>query len=183
MTDASPIVHKAYNKTALLILIGAWILGPLISWSSHIRYPMVVTLILNNSVTLSSNVLFILLMNYQLGRLIGIDTFLSIRMGRNNFRATVLMILLLDWAVYTVGLYSIESIAYGWAHIEVQYVWLFFIVNALMYLLLVIIMSLSLIGVSHIITVASAILVEIAFHYVLIVPILPRFVQEFDVTK
>lgn len=183
MINAGPIFHKAYSKTALLILACALTLGPLLSWSPRLRYPMVVTLIINNSVSLTSNILFILLMNYHLGRLISIDTFLSVRMGRSNFRATVLMILLLDWAVYTVGLYSIESVAYGWAHIELRYVWLFFIVNALMYLLLVIIMSLSLTGVSHIITVASAILIEIAFHYVLIAPILPRFVQKFDVTK
>ncbi|ERL66101.1 hypothetical protein L248_1193 [Schleiferilactobacillus shenzhenensis LY-73] len=144
---------------------------------------MVVTLILNNAVSLTSNILFVLLMTYQLGRLQGIGVFLSVRMGVSNFKAAVFSVLLTDWAFYTVMLYTIESVVYGWAHIETRYVWLFFFVNALMYLLLVFIMTSALAGLPSVVAAVVAIIVEIAFHYLLIVPILPRFVQEFDVTR
>lgn len=179
MAEGWTIRRQVFTKTAWLILLAALVIGPALVWSSEIETVMVMSLILDNAVSLTSNILFILLMNYQLGRLLGIRTFLIIRIGSRQYDRLVLQTLLLDWLIYTVSLYTIESLVYGWTHIELRYVWLFFVVNALMYLLLVAVMALTLRGLSVIVAVITAIFIELAFHYLLIVPVLPYFVQEF----
>ncbi|HAY52888.1 MAG TPA: hypothetical protein DCY46_02765 [Lactobacillus sp.] len=178
MADARPIWRQAFNPWAVGLLLTAILIAPLLSLTHWA--PMVVTLVIGNSVTLTSNVLFILLMAYQLGRLRAVNTFVAVRLGQRPYHRIVLTTLLIDWLVYTVSLYTIESLAFGWTHVDVWVVWLFFAVNALMYLVFVGLMALTLVKLPPTVAVILAFGVNFVVHYVLLNPLLPRFIAPFN---
>ncbi|MFT8412255.1 MAG: hypothetical protein ABF743_08810 [Schleiferilactobacillus perolens] len=171
------IYFKSFSKRALVIWVLAILTSPLISALGDYprEFNLLMALILTNSLSYGSNILYILLLTFHATFYLHIDTLTVPRIGWEAYRRAYLGTLMTDAIAFALGLYAVEFALFGVGVIPLQTTLLFCLANLLMYVMLGLIMFFLTYRIGPFIIAAGCILIEMSIHTFLVVPWINRY--------